>query len=547
MSRKKRALFLTEASYLSTGYATYGREVLDRLHRSNKYEVAEFSVYGNAEDPRRKSIKWKNYCNMPDQSEKQQKQYNSSSTNQFGAWRFERVCLDFEPDVVLCIRDFWMDSFVWHSPYRRIFEWAWMPTVDAAPQNVEWVDMFSDADYLLTYSDWAGEVLRKQGGSSMNLCGTASPSASKEFRPLENAREDLGIPSDWKIVGTVMRNQRRKLFPAMLEAFGEYLHNSGDLNTYLYCHTSYPDAGWNISELLHKHKISSRVLFSYRCNSCGHLDVSKFHDSRKVCSSCKQYASSPVSVSNGVDDATLAKVYNCFDLYIQCANSEGFGLPQVEAAACGVPVACTYYSAMEDIVHKLGAYPLKYNTYCELETGCDRAVPLKDSIIDTFRTFFDKKNEDQRQELRKSTRRLFEENYNWDKTADQWAKVIEGCNYADWKQSPIVRPVVDIEIDQATHSEFMDALLNAYVYTENHKNSHYMRNLYSALCRGTTRMNFDGFFTSDFSPGNDGKQQPIDRQHLVNFMKRRLENYNVWETVRADRSKLIDGKEKWLN
>ena len=162
MSRKKRALFLTEASYLSTGYATYGREVLDRLYKSNKYEIAEFSVYGNTEDPRRKSIKWKNYCNMPDDSAEQQKLYNSNSTNQFGAWRFERACLDFEPDIVLCIRDFWMDSFVWHSPYRRIFEWAWMPTVDASPQNVEWVDMFSDADYLLTYSDWAGEVLKNR-------------------------------------------------------------------------------------------------------------------------------------------------------------------------------------------------------------------------------------------------------------------------------------------------------------------------------------------------------------------------------------------------
>ena len=344
-----------------------------------------------------------------------------------------------------------------------------------------------------------------------------------------------------------MRNQRRKLFPALLEAFGEYLHSSGDLNTFLYCHTSYPDAGWNISEMLHRYNISSRVLFSYRCHNCSKLDVSTFHDARKVCSGCKQYASAPVSVSNGVDDETLAKVYNCFDLYVQCANSEGFGLPQVEAAACGIPIACTYYSAMEDVVHKLGAYPLKYNTYQELETGCDRAVPLKDDIVNTFNTFFNKKNEEERKELGSSTRRLFEENYSWDETAKKWADIIDDCNYADWKQPPILRPVVDINTEQSSHSEFINDLLSAYMYTASHRNSHYIRNLHSALCRGATRMNFDGFFTSDFSPGNDGKHSPVDRQHLVNFMKKRLENYNIWETVRVDRSKLIDGKAKWLN
>ncbi|MCW4039971.1 MAG: glycosyltransferase [Candidatus Bathyarchaeota archaeon] len=547
MSKKKRVLFLTEASYLSTGYATYGREVLTRLQASKKYEVAEFSVYGAADDPRRKSLRWKNYANMPDHSQEQQKLYGANSINQFGAWRFERACLDFEPDIVLCIRDFWMDSFVWHSPYRRIFEWAWMPTVDASPQNVEWVDMFADADYLLTYSDWAGGVLRKQGGDSINLYGTASPSASEEFKPINNARDILGIPSDWKIVGTVMRNQRRKLFPALLEAFSGYLHSSGDLNTYLYCHTSYPDAGWNISELLHEHKISSRVLFSYKCQGCGKLDVSKFHDSRKLCTGCRDYASAPVSVSNGVDNETLAQIYNCFDLYIQCANSEGFGLPQVEAAACGVPIACTYYSAMEDVVHKLGAYPIKFNKYKELETGCDRAVPLKDDIINTFNIFFHKKSQSDRDALGKSTRLLFEQNYSWDTTAEQWARIIDDCKYADWKQPPIIYPLVDIKTDQSSHSEFIKDMLNAYMYTGSHKHSHYVRNMYASLCRGTTRMNFDGFFTSDFTPSNDSKQAPIDRQHLVNFMKKRLENYNVWEMVRADRSKLIDGGAEWLN
>ena len=43
---KKKVLFVSEASYLNTGYATYSREVLKRLHATGKYELAEFSIYG---------------------------------------------------------------------------------------------------------------------------------------------------------------------------------------------------------------------------------------------------------------------------------------------------------------------------------------------------------------------------------------------------------------------------------------------------------------------------------------------------------------------
>ena len=34
---KKKVLFVSEASYLNTGYATYSREVLKRLHATGKY------------------------------------------------------------------------------------------------------------------------------------------------------------------------------------------------------------------------------------------------------------------------------------------------------------------------------------------------------------------------------------------------------------------------------------------------------------------------------------------------------------------------------
>ena len=285
MTRKKRILFISEAAYLNTGYAKYSKEVISRIHNTGKYDIAEFSIYGGPTDQRRSGIPWKNYANMPDMNDqKELEAYNSNMMNQFGLWRFERICLDFEPDIVLSIRDFWMDSFIYHSPYRRIFSWAWMPTVDASPQNQEWIDMFSDADYILTYSDWAKEILEKQGGNRINTIASASPSAAPCFVPMDKslARTQFNLKTDINIIGTVMRNQRRKLFPALIEAFSKYLKQSKSNNTFLYLHTSFPDAGWNLAELMHENEISSKVLMTYVCENCKHIEPSFFRDAATV-------------------------------------------------------------------------------------------------------------------------------------------------------------------------------------------------------------------------------------------------------------------------
>lgn len=548
--RKKRVLFLTEATYLNTGYATYSKQVLERLYSSGKYEIAEMSIYGQPKDQRRQSIKWKNYANMPDAENKEHVEtYNKSVNNQFGAWRFERVCLDFEPDIVLSIRDFWMDSFIFHSPYRRIFSWCWMPTVDASPQNHEWISMFSDSDYILTYSDWAKEVIENQAGKSVNTIGVASPSAADCFKPMNKSeiRNSFGLRDDITIIGTVMRNQRRKLFPAMFSAFSKYIHENKETNTYLYCHTSYPDGGWNFAELLHENNISSRVLFSYVCEDCGHIEASHFNDARKLCSGCNKFRSVPSSVSTGVSDDVLARVYNIFDLYVQCANSEGFGLPQVEAAACGIPIACTEYSAMVDIVKKLNAFPIMVQaTYKELETGCERAVPSQDSMYEIF-TKFARMDKGQRAELSNNVRKLFEQNYSWQDTAEKWMKAIDDCEFADWNQPAVIKQAVDIPLDIRTNSEFIRMLEQHYVYTPSQRHSHFMKSVHKDLNRGMTRSGYDEYFTSELAPSSDSKQRPISRKNILDTFKSRLQNYNVWESVRVDRSKLKDGAEKWLN
>ena len=89
-----------DAHFLNTGYANYGRPLLNALSNSGKYEVAELACFGKVNDPNDMYANWVYYANHVDSSHPLYEQYISHPQNEFGKWRFERVCLDFRPDVV---------------------------------------------------------------------------------------------------------------------------------------------------------------------------------------------------------------------------------------------------------------------------------------------------------------------------------------------------------------------------------------------------------------------------------------------------------------
>ena len=272
--RKKRILFCGEATYLNTGYATYNREVLKRLYQTGKYELAEFAGYGSLQDPRSREIPWKFYGVLPEKNNpEQQEEYDSVPTNQFGEWKFEPVLLDFQPDIVCDIRDFWMMDFQERSPYRSYFKWAIMPTVDAAPQNEQWMATYCGADAVFSYSDWGGEILKKESNGKIKYIKSAPPSADAAYQPVLDKKahkESMGFSEATLIIGTVMRNQRRKLFPDLFDAFRQFLDITDKKNVFLYCHTSYPDLGWDIPKLINQYGLSNKLIFTYVCPDCGH-------------------------------------------------------------------------------------------------------------------------------------------------------------------------------------------------------------------------------------------------------------------------------------
>ena len=543
--RPKRILFCSEATYLKTGYATYYREVIKRLFSTGKYSIAEFASYGDDNAPEVQEIPWLFFGNLPNKRNPQHKElkeiYDSKMTNQFGEWKFEEVLLMFQPDIVVDIRDFWMLEFEERSPFRQFFNWSIMPTVDATPQNEQWISTFSNADAVFNYSDWGVDVLKKESNGTINCLGSAPPSADAAYAPVEDKRdhkESFGIDPDMKIIGTVMRNQKRKLFPDLFEMFRKLLDTSKKDDLFLYCHTSFPDLGWDIPKLLLRYGISGKVLFTYVCEQCNHAFPAFFSDAKRRCPKCKGNAFLS-NVHNGVSNEFLSNIVNCFDVYLQYANSEGFGLPQVEAAACGVPVMSIDYSAMSSIIRKLGGTPLKVKClHKEMETGCSRAVPDNDYAALKLKEFFDLSDEQIRFNG-KMTRDNFLKYYQWDATAKKWEDHFDSVEIQDeqdtWKSPLNIHKPSSSCPQNLSDTEYAQWLITDVLGDPSKLNTYMQARLVRDLSYGIyVEGAGDLYFNEDSHRMVSPDFQKFDRQVAYEMILGLCENRNKWEQVRYE-------------
>jgi hypothetical protein len=199
----------------------------------------------------------------------------------FGSWAFDDLCSQIHPDIVLAVRDHWYDKFIIDSPAANYYVSVLQPTCDARPQKADWIDTFGRADVISNYTEWAEKWFKTQY-SAHNLVGFISPSADDAYKPLlkSQCRSALGIPQSIRLVGTVMRNQRRKKFAHLFEAI------SHCPDTYLYAHTAYPDRGWDIPTLLLQHNIAHKTYMTFMCMECRYHQAYLFSTRCPKCPKC---------------------------------------------------------------------------------------------------------------------------------------------------------------------------------------------------------------------------------------------------------------------
>lgn len=150
-----------------------------------------------------------------------------------------------------------------------------------------------------------------------------APPASAAVRAQN--RMALRLPPDAFVVGMVANNQgfpSRKSFPQVFEAFAEFQRRHDDAFLYLHSDVLGRNHGLNLIELGRANGIPSE-----RLATCNQLKL----------------------FIGEITPDLMAATVGCFDVLCMPSMGEGFGIPALEAQACGVPVISTAWTAMPEL------------------------------------------------------------------------------------------------------------------------------------------------------------------------------------------------------
>jgi len=540
-NRKTRILWCGESSYLNTGYAVYAKEVLSRLYKTNKYVIAEMGCYADVKNPKNQEVPWRFYPTLPT-NEQEASKYASMPKAQFGEWRFEDICLDFEPDVVIDIRDWWMVEYQERSAFRKFFNWAIMPTVDSRPQQEQYISTYSSADGVFTYSEFGKDVLESDSNGEIKIIDIASPGANfDDLYPSKNKelhRSNFGFMEDINIIGTVMRNQRRKLYPNLIESFRKMLDKNPDIqkNTFLYIHTAHPDLGWDIPYFIKKYNMGNHTLFTYKCRNCMSFFPSFYHGPKIPCQKCQKGTATMPTTAFGVSQKELGDILNWFDLYVQYSICEGFGMPQVEAAACAIPVVTVKYSAMESVGKNIKADFVDIaSMFWDNATQSERAIPDDNELIEKMTSFI-KKPKALKMKRGMDCYVGVKKHYTWEKTAKIWERYLDSVvikpREETWGSEPKIIQDVGNPPEGLTNESFVKWSLQNIAGMPEKANSYNSLRMIRDLNQGSSFSGVEGFYYDEMSGASSNAQSPFGRDEAIKKIKEMRDYNNHWETKR---------------
>lgn len=439
-------------------------------------------------------------------------------------------------------RDPWYFEYQYTSPLRDYYKWLLMPTLDSNPVRQEWLDMYSNADKLITYSRYGKEVIEAESEGRIKVFGVASPGADlSTFKPVLDKikhKESVGLNNDSFIVGFVSRNQKRKLFPDFFAALRLFIDKYPEESKRLlgYCHTSYPDAGWNIPNLLKEYNLSRKVLFTYICRNCGVTYPSFYNDIRCICRNCGQNSAFMPNVQHGVSRESLAGIMNLFDAGVQWASNEGSGMAQQEIAACGVPLISVDHTAMSSVVRECNGTPIPPKAlYREVETDAYKATPDNEKLAETIYELM-QKTEDERKMMGAKGRLGVMQSISYDKAAQVWMDAIDQTQSppeSRWTQPPKIFNY-NLSPPNLPPKNFIDWCVINILGDSSKLNSYFARNLVRSLSNGIYCHPGGGGVNENSAINARMNWEHCGPETIINIMKGMRDNINHWETRRVN-------------
>lgn len=306
----------SNSPWANTGYGSQTAQVTTRMKRAG-HDVAVFSNYG---------------------LEGANSEWNGIPVYQRGADLYSNDVVPAhmhhwtsqapeKPSILFTLYD------VWVYKGARWADWnvaSWIPIdhMPVPPDVLKWASQ--DFVTPIAMSEYGKKLFDAAGVESIHI-----PHAiEKTFKPTDNCsallenisgRDFIGVDDSTFVVGMNAANKgispNRKAFGENFLAFAMFAKKHPD--AVLYCHTDSAGSlgGINLKALAMSCGINPEQLI--------------FVD--------------PYLLRSGIDQESLAAIYSAIDVLLATSYGEGFGVPTIEAQACGTPVIVSDFAASTEL------------------------------------------------------------------------------------------------------------------------------------------------------------------------------------------------------
>lgn len=333
----------SNAPWAPTGYGTQTAEMVKRL--VVEHDVVVASNYGLQAAP------------MPWRSGDTNVLIFPAGVDAYGNDVLPTIARLHETDWIITLYDVW----VYKNPdfdSMRIASWA---PVDHSPVPPE-VEGWARKHPVIAMSRFGQQAFAERG-----IVAPYAPHALdlNVWRPTpalgdgRTVREALGIPTDAFVVMINAANKGnvppRKAWGEMLTALGRFMRDHADVFAYIHTDIAGHYGGISIPVALQAADIPPERV--------------RFPD---------QF----FNLMGMIPQSVMAAHYSDADVLLASSMGEGFGIPVIEAQACGTPVIINDFSAQPEL---LGAgWKTANQPYWDFTQGSYFAVPFIDSIRDAL-------------------------------------------------------------------------------------------------------------------------------------------------------------------
>lgn len=306
-----RVMLLGNAPWSMSGYAEQIALLIPRLKAAG-HEVAVAANHGLQNAP----TVWQDTLVYPD----------SDNWSNAGIGHYAE---HFGADIVICLHDSWvMKPDLWPDDLHMAI---WAPVDHHPPPPPVLAVLKHEKVTPIAMSRFGERFL----GPLEPLYAPHAVDTSV-FRPMPEARaavrDGMNIPRDAFLIGVVAANRgwnpdiSRKCLPQILQAFARFLPEHDDAWLYMHTDAKPVSRGTALEPLI--------MALDAACPA-PMMDRVRFPSDRELLM--------------GIKRDQLAAQYAAFDVLLNPSMGEGFGVPILEAQACGTPTIVSEHSAMTEL------------------------------------------------------------------------------------------------------------------------------------------------------------------------------------------------------